>query len=180
MFKNSLMLGLTAILIAGLAAFLVAWYQWLLARKKLRLALFERRSKVYDTTIHFVCQLVTSGEVDDSRLFQFNCATSDVESLFDQGVVEYISKIRKRAADMQLHQRDARRFPMDDKRWKHAQARVDQHLSLRKELTELETVFVPYFGFENIEGIFGHYGNEKTGNGSPDGSRTNPAARMSL
>ena len=144
-------LGPIATLIVGIGVLFFAWQQWQLARSKLRLDLFDRRYKVYDTTRKFLAEIVRNAKFEDSHLFEFYAGTSDAEFLFGSEVVDYLAQIRKRAIDMRTHQKLYDRMPVGDERSRHVQAEHDQLVWLSEQLTAMTKSFTPYLGFSRAK-----------------------------
>ena len=70
---------LTALLTPTVAVIgsLVAYRQWVLARNKLKLDLFERRFAVYEAARNLLASIMTSGKAKDAEIFKFMVATRD-------------------------------------------------------------------------------------------------------
>ena len=132
------------------AVVVIALQQWRVADNKLRLDLFDRRYKVYDTTRKFLAIIIRDATFTDSQLFEFYGGTSDAEFLFRADVVEYLSKIRNRAVDMQAAQQLFEPLPVGDERSRHVQAAHDHRLWLGDQITAMTKVFTPYLGFANV------------------------------
>src|SRR5262245_23476651 len=77
----------------SVAVGLIALQQWIVARYKLRLDLFDRRYRIYEATRTFV-SLALNSAVTDSKVAEFKLATSDVDFLFRLEVGDYLKKIR--------------------------------------------------------------------------------------
>ncbi len=139
-----------ATLIVGCMVAFIAWQQWRVAENKLRLDLFDRRYKVYDTTRKFLAGIVREASFSDAQLFEFYGGTSDAGFLFGSEVVDYLDVIRKRAVGMRTHQKNYGPLPAGEERSRHVQAEHDELLWLSEQITAMTKTFTPYLGFSNI------------------------------
>ena len=128
----------------------IAYQQWRVARNKLRLDLFDRRYKVYESTRKFLSVIFREARFEDSDLFTFFAGTSDAEFLFDSSVVKYLDQIRNRALDMRTHQKKYELMPVGEERSKHIEAELIELNWLTSQLREMSKVFVPYLGFAHV------------------------------
>ena len=143
-----------ATLIVGIGVIFFAFLQWKVAHDKLRLDLFDRRYKVYEATRKFLAVIIQRAAFDNSQLFEFYAGTSDAEFLFGSEVVAYLAEIRKRAINMQTHQKIYEHMPVGDERSRHVQTESDQLLWLGDQITAMTKIFTPYLGYANIKGNF--------------------------
>ena len=139
-----------ATLFLSLAVIIIAALQWRVADNKLRLALFDRRYKVYDATRKFLSVILREANFTNPQLFEFYAGTSDAEFLFGADVTEHLEKIRKRAVHLQTAQKIYEPLPVGDERSKHVQAAHDDLLWLTDQITAISKTFAPYLGFANV------------------------------
>ena len=85
---------LTALLTPTVAVIgsLVAYRQWVLARNKLKLDLFERRFAVYEAARNLLASIMTSGKAKDAEIFKFMVATREAKWVLNPAVAEYLDK----------------------------------------------------------------------------------------
>jgi hypothetical protein len=138
----------TLVLAASVA--IVAWLQWLVALNKLRLDLFDRRYKIYDTARKFIIQIVRHANFDDSQLFDFAAGTSDAEFLFDADVVRFLGGIREHALKIRTARILLEDLPVGDERTRQAKIQHDALLWIGDQLTPMTAAFNPYLGFANV------------------------------
>ena len=143
-------LGPCATLMVGIGVIGIAFMQWILARRKLRLDLFDRRYKVYSGTREFLLVVLAKVRFSDDELRTFYAATSDAEFLFERDVVAYLEEIKRRAIDARKHGILLEPLPVGEERSRHVQAETDHLLWLGGELENLKKPFLPYLGFENV------------------------------
>lgn len=141
-----------ATLFLSLAVVVIAWQQYRVAENKLRLDLFDRRYKVYDATRKFLIQIAQYNSFEEPELVNFAAGISDAEFLFGADVVEYLKQIRKRALDMRDHQAILEQELRDDELSRRAHTEQDHRSWLKKQITDMASVFAPYLGFANIRG----------------------------
>jgi hypothetical protein len=129
---------------------MIAWQQWRVADNKLRLDLFDRRYKVYDSTRKFLAVILTEATFTLSQLAEFDIGTSDAEFLFGADVVDYLGQIRKRALHLRTAQTLYEPLPVGDERSRHVQAAHDDLSWLTNQITAMTKIFAPYLGFANV------------------------------
>jgi hypothetical protein len=139
-----------ATLFLSVAVVMIAWQQWRVADNKLRLDLFDRRYKVYDSTRKFLAVILGEATFTLSQLAEFDIGTSDAEFLFGADIVEYLAKIRKRALHLRTAQTLYDPLPVGDERTKHVQAAHDDLSWLTDQITAMTKIFAPYLGFANV------------------------------
>ena len=140
-----------ATLFLSVAVLVIATLQWRVADNKLRLDLFDRRYKVYDTTRKFLSVIIREATFTNPDLFEFNAGTSDAQFLFKPDVAEYLAEIRSQA----LHLRTTRELLKkpritDDELARLAQAENKDLKWLGDQITAMTKVFAPYLGFANV------------------------------
>jgi len=144
-----ILIQIPTLIIACLVTY-IAWEQWQVARNKLRLDLFDRRYKVYDTTREFLAAIVRDASFSRSQFLAFNAGTSDAGFLFKGDVVDYIALIRTRASDMRANQEVYQDMPVGDECSRHVQEEKDQLSWLTEQITFISEKFAPCLSFSHI------------------------------
>jgi hypothetical protein len=139
-----------ATLFLSVAVVMIAWQQWRVADNKLRLDLFDRRYKVYDSTRKFLAVILREATFTLSQLAEFDIGTSDAEFLFGADVVDYLGQVRKRALHLRTAQTLYEPLPVGDERSRHVQAAHDDLSWLTDQITAMTKIFAPYLGFANV------------------------------
>jgi hypothetical protein len=139
-----------ATLFLSVAVVVIAALQWRVADNKLRLDLFDRRYKVYDSARKFLAVILRDAAFTLPQLAEFNLGTSDAEFLFGPDVVNYLQQIRERAVHMQTAQRIFEPLPVGEERSRHVQKHHDDLVWLTDQITAISTTFAPYLGFANV------------------------------
>ena len=80
-------------------------------RLQYRLALFERRMKVFDSTMDLIAVVLRDAKVELPRAFQFLRETRDRELLFGPEIKDYLDEVYRKSVD--LHTIDAVSRPED-------------------------------------------------------------------
>ena len=145
------LLSPVATLVVGIAVAFIALRQWLLARYKLRLDLFEKRYKVYEASAQFLSIILSHANFNDDDLRAFNIGTRDVVFLFPKHLKDYLHKIRCRALDMRLFQEQFTPLPVGEERSKLVQKHHDELAWLSDQLTKLPEIFAPFLGFASVK-----------------------------
>jgi hypothetical protein len=79
----------------GCVTVYIAWQQWLTAKNKFRLDLFDRRFPVFEATMRLAEIVMTKGDISLEQVHRFAFATKGVEFLFNRELRDY--------CDEQLH-----------------------------------------------------------------------------
>lgn len=138
----------------SVAVGIVAWQQWHVARNKLRLDLFDRRYKVWDTTRTFILQ-VLNNTVTDPTMTEFKLAIADAKFLFDDDVVQFLNRILKCAAHLwttrQLLTDVQVRHATQEQLEQRAESQQRDLLWLGEQIPEATKVFGRYIGFTQVK-----------------------------
>jgi hypothetical protein len=141
----------TATLVVGLSVAAIAYQQWVLARHKFRLDLYDRRYKVYEATQRFLSAIMIHGDFSHDALIDYNHGTMDAVFLYPPEIEDYINKVRKTALDMQMHGKQMHSAPVGDVRSKLVQQNHDELVWLTDQLVALPSVFTSYLGFQSVK-----------------------------
>jgi hypothetical protein len=88
--------GLLTPLIAIMAVY-IARQQWVTNRRQLRLALFDRRLSVYNSTKTIILAVVQKTKLDMDDVFRFDYETREHEFLFGSDITAYLKVVRDKA-----------------------------------------------------------------------------------
>jgi len=137
-------------LFLSLAVATFAGLQWKVSNNKLRLDLFEKRYKVYQAARDLLRLVVREGKVEFADLAAFNFEVADAEFLFRSDVLEYLNRLRRKAAHLKTTQTLLSGRQTDDQLEKTADAEEKDLLELTEQLDNLTKVFGRYLGFADI------------------------------
>jgi hypothetical protein len=85
----------------ALIAVYIAWQQHLTNSRQLKLALYDRRVAVFNSTMELIGLVVKKARIDEiSALVKFLVDTREHEFLFDSDIKEYLQALSKKAADL--------------------------------------------------------------------------------
>jgi hypothetical protein len=103
--------------IVAIFGIIIAWRQFDINRKRLKMDLFDRRYAVYDAAREFMQEIFQAGVTKPGeKFFQFNFAVGESRFLFDKDVIEFLEKMLKNAFEMQMYMRRLERLPVGDER----------------------------------------------------------------
>jgi len=88
-FWLQIVLGIATPVIA-LMGVITAIQNWLTARDKLKLDLFEKRFAVYEVARNFIGSIVTSGKTKDDEMFKFLSGTREAKWILSAEVAKYL------------------------------------------------------------------------------------------
>jgi len=86
--------------IALLAAH-IAWQQHLTNRRQLRLALFEKRWTVFNSTATLIAVVLQTAQMQLNEIQAFDIGTRDQEFLFGADIVNYLEDVRSHAVSLE-------------------------------------------------------------------------------
>lgn len=90
------------VVISGVVTY-IAWQQFAINRRQHRLALFEKRMAVFNSTMQMIASVVQSANPTLPQCFQFIQDTRDHEFLFGPEVGEFIDEVYKKATALHAH-----------------------------------------------------------------------------
>jgi hypothetical protein len=86
-------------LIAVIATY-IAWQQYMTNKNQLRLALFERRLEIFDSTGELIATVLQQGKIEDGDLMKFLRKTREDEFLFGPDIASYLHELYGKAVDI--------------------------------------------------------------------------------
>jgi hypothetical protein len=117
---------------------------------KLRLDLFDRRYKIYETTRKFLARMPAETRFDQSHFLAFRADIADAEFLFGSDVLDYLEQLRTLALNVRTHQALQARSQNEDELSERVKAENQEFALLDEQLTNLTNVFSRYLGFAHI------------------------------
>ena len=81
----------------------VAYQQYVINQRQYRLALFEKRMAVFNSTMEMIASVVKSANPTLPECFQFIQDTRNHEFLFGPDVGEFINEVYKKATALRAH-----------------------------------------------------------------------------
>src|SRR6266849_9511156 len=90
------------VVISGIVTY-IAWQQFTVNRRQHRLALFEKRMVVFNSTMKMIASVLQSANPSLSQCFQFIQDTRDHEFLFGPEVGDFINEVYKKAVELHTH-----------------------------------------------------------------------------
>ncbi len=85
--------------IAGVTAY-IAWQQYKNNKNQFRLALLDRRSKVFNATGELIATVLSEGKVANRDLTKFLWETRETEFLFGSDIAAYLHELYGKAAEI--------------------------------------------------------------------------------
>lgn len=86
--------------VIGAIALDIAYQQHITNKRQLRLALFERRLKVFDSTGELIGTVLSRGRVGNDDLIKFLRETKETEFLFGADIAAYLHELYGKASDV--------------------------------------------------------------------------------
>jgi hypothetical protein len=132
-------------LVIGIVAAAIAARQYLLARAKLNLDLFERRYAIYETVWEFLSMKL--GPHDDSMETRFANSIPTAYFLFGRDIGEYMDDARKRGHEMRMARIAFQNANDDGARSEHSAKIESLHRGIVQDLGHLRQRFAKYMDF---------------------------------
>ena len=145
--KMEHILAILTIIIGGLVAF-VAYSQFILARDKFKLDLFEKRFAIYKGVQSFLTDIMKEAKVTIERLFQYRAETQDSMFLFDGKIAEYLKEIDEKALNLYAIALERSDMPKGDQGSSLAKEESELLRWLISQLPKLKDIFSPYLKFK--------------------------------
>lgn len=122
----------------------IAIQQWLTAKNKLRLDIFDRRYPVFEAALKLVSIAVQKGDVPDEARREFVIATRGAQFLFDQKLQDYCDALAKEAINVRVGEQMMDSLPLGDRRTKSAEAWAERMKWFTEQVDEIPKRFAPF------------------------------------
>jgi len=117
----------------------IAWQQYVVNRRQHRLALFEKRMAIFNSTMQMIASVGQDADADLNKCFGFIRETRDHEFLFKKEVGEYVNKIYKKAIELRTY---VRVNPASN-----AAKQTEIMTWFLAQASEARVIFMPYLDF---------------------------------
>jgi hypothetical protein len=144
--KIEYFLTLLTIIVGILVAF-IAYRQFILAKERFKLDLFEKRFAIYKGVQSLLSYILDQGNVTLDKIFQFRAETQDAPFLFNDDIPLYLKEIDKNAVEL-WSTNEQRTESKGEERASLAKRQEELMLSLTGKLPELQNIFSPYLKFK--------------------------------
>lgn len=124
----------------------IAWQQKHVAAQKLKLDLFDRRYRVFDTARKLLAAIMRNNKAENTDVMEFNLGVADAPFLFGQDVVHFLEDLRGRAYDISCLQAQMGPLPVGCERTRMVEMERKQIEWFSGRLRELAKTFAPYLG----------------------------------
>ena len=123
----------------------IAYWQWRLARNKLKLDLFDRRLRVYEAALTLLASIMTSGKARDEEVRNFLVATREAKWLLNDSIAEYLEKqLYHNAINLQTLDAELEGVSAGAERSKTIYAQADIKKWLMQQYEVLDETFAPF------------------------------------
>lgn len=148
----SMLRGLLTPVIAGIAVY-IAYQQYKTNRDKVRLDLYNKRFKVFDSLKTLLGHIGQQGNVKLEQVYEFMTATKEAVFLFEEDISTYLDTISQKAFDLRSENMKLEKLPVGEER----SAKVDETSELCSWLVKQSEVavdkFNKYLKFEQKLGV---------------------------
>lgn len=123
----------------------VAYRQWVLAQNKLKLDLFDRRYRVYESARTLLASIATSGKVKEDEMFKYISSVREARWLLNVAVAEYLQReLYHKAIDHRTHEAELEGLPVGEERSKLVRLKAEVRKWLMAQYDVLDEKFAPY------------------------------------
>jgi hypothetical protein len=145
--KIEYFLTLLTIIVGFLVAF-IAYRQFILAKERFKLDLFEKRFAIYKGVQSLLSYILEQGNVTLDKIFQFRAETQDAPFLFNDDIPLYLKEIDKNVLHLWSTTEQRKAKPQGNERSILAKEETELVKSLIGKLPELQNIFSPYLKFK--------------------------------
>jgi hypothetical protein len=124
--------------VIGLIALYIAWQQFVVNRRQHRLALFEKRLAVFNSTMKMIGAVIETADAKLPQCMKFIQETRDHDFLFGPEVGAYITEVYKKAIALGTHLAVGSA---------HAAQQTEVLEWFIQQATKARDVFLPYLDF---------------------------------
>ena len=138
------------VLVLALLGVCITWGQWITARSKLILDLYEKRRVVYSKFHGPIGEAVREGRSDLKNFFEYINVLDEARFLFGRDVLDYMKQIKGTLAKLgeaSSMLRDGGRLPEED-RSRYARVSYDCMIELADFWPRLDKLMIPYMLME--------------------------------
>ncbi len=133
----------------ALIAIYIAWQQHKTKKDTFRLALYDRRLKVYERLKNILIIATSKGDVPLDAVDQYQIDTAEAVFLFDSDVSQYVDTVRKHAIDLRaasdrLYEQN---LPVGDERKQVVQQKSELVKWFMEQSKEATEIFQKYLRF---------------------------------
>lgn len=86
--------------IIAIIALWIAWQQNVTRRRQVRVALFDKRLAVFNSTMKLVSAGVRNAKIELDELFAFLADTRETEFLFGEDILKYVDEVYNRCLEL--------------------------------------------------------------------------------
>jgi hypothetical protein len=131
--------------VVALLGLYIALRQWLTARSKLKLDLFDRRLLIYDAVRSYIAAVMTSGKTTQDIELAFLSGTRGARWLFGNEIVHYIDKtLWPKICQLGCLQSELDGMERGEERTRKINAQADLKIWLSDQLKVIDDIFARY------------------------------------
>lgn len=146
---STILAALSTPAIALLGA-IIALNQWLTARRKLKLDLYEKKSVVYEAVKSAISRIIATGKTNQDVEWDFLVGISGAGWLFDKKMVKYLSEeIWAEIVNLGMTQAMTDGAPPSEEKLKYIKDNSDAKIRLNKKLRGIDERFSPFLSLRH-------------------------------
>ncbi len=158
---TALLTAFLTIAIAALAA-VIARGQWVTAKNKLKLDLFDRRMKVYEAAQALLSYIMRNGNCSDEELIKYTVAVREAKWLLNSSITSYLRKeLPNKVIDLQALDAELKDEPVGEVRSKNVQERRVIKEWLRSQPDRIDEMCSEFLELRHTEPLFSFWRKKK-------------------
>ena len=135
--------ALALMALAGFGAW-IAYRQWVTARTKVQLDLYEKRYPIFVAARDLISHITTHGNMTDDALVEYLGVITAARFLFDKEMLEYLKSLKNAGIEVQALHETFEPLPVGDQRAALAKQKGDRVIWIVAQFDLLEDKFAPY------------------------------------
>jgi hypothetical protein len=129
--------------VIGVIAIYVAWQQWKLNKRRLKLDLFDKRCEIYKAVRELHLHIIVHGYASEEAIKKFQLMTIDSVFLFDQRLDASMQSLTKKALELLSIQEESK-IPLPGKEQQQVQARHKHRQEIIDLLDNTKKLFLAF------------------------------------
>ena len=134
--------------LVSLWAAYIAYRQWVTARTKVQLELYDKRRPVFVAVSNLLGNITPRGAPGPQAMSDFVTAISEARFLFDKPMDDYLDEVTRRCGNLQMDEQTISRLSVGKERQEAADRQVATMAWLSDQYRVLPAKFAPYLQLE--------------------------------
>ncbi|MEX1107435.1 MAG: hypothetical protein WEC00_00860 [Dongiaceae bacterium] len=130
--------------VIGVIAIYVAWQQWKLNKRRLKLDLFDKRCEVYKAVKELHSNIIVHGYASEEIIGKFQLTTIDCVFLLDQRLDVSMQSLTKKALELLSMEEESKALLPGEERQQQIQVKHKRRREIMNSLDNAKKLFLPF------------------------------------